>query len=311
MKLLIPDSIPLDVLHPEAQVVTYAADQPIPDEHLDADAFVIWGTAQSSVEQAASSMPQLRWVQTLAAGPDSVLAAGFGDQVVITGGMGLHDRPVTEHCLALCLAAARRLHLCFAAQQQHRWASELGGVQPVTTDGTFRTLRDAHVGVWGFGNIGQTLAPLLTALGARVTGIARSAGTRAGYPVTDDIDSLLPELDLLVMILPGSAASENALDERRLGLLPAHAWVVNVGRGVSIDEDALANAVRDGVIGGAALDVAKTEPLPADSVLWDVENIIITPHAAGGRPLDASALIQENLNAFIAGIPLKNIVREP
>lgn len=310
MKLLIPDSIPLNVVHPEAEVVTYAASEPLPEHDLDADAFVIWGTAHDTITQA-TSMPDLRWVQTLAAGPDSVLAAGFSDQVTITGGMGLHDRPVTEHCLALCLAAARRLNLCFAAQLEHRWASELGGVQPVTTEGTFRTLRDARVGIWGFGNIGQTLAPLLTALGAKVTGIARSAGTRSGYPVVDDIDALLPELDLLVMILPGSPENENALDERRLGLLPDHAWVVNVGRGVSIDEDALATAVGDKVIGGAALDVTKTEPLPADSPLWDVENIIITPHAAGGRPLDASDLIQENLNAFIAGIPLKNIVREP
>ena len=135
----------------------------------------------------------------------SVFAAGFGRDVVITSGRGLHDRPVAEHTLALVLAAARRLNLLVPAQVEHRWAAELGGVQPIEDHGSFRTLRGARVTIWGFGSIATTLAPLLQALGATVTGLARSAGTRSGFTVVADTDigTVLPGTDVLIAILPG------------------------------------------------------------------------------------------------------------
>jgi phosphoglycerate dehydrogenase-like enzyme len=311
MKLLLPDSIALDLTLPEGvDSVSYAVGRPIPDLHTDAEALVVWGNPADQLADAARRMKRLRWVQTLAAGPDAVLGAGFTPEVVLTAGTGLHDRTVAEHALALALAAARRLNLLVRAQIGHRWAGELGGLQPVHEPGSFRTLREARVAIWGFGGIAATLSPLLAALGAQVTGIARTAGERHGFPVvtTADLPGLLPATDLLIMILPATPETGHALDAEVLALLPAHAWLVNVGRGSTVDETALLAALRAGRLGGAALDVTGTEPLPADSGLWDEPSVIITPHAAGGRPLGAAERITANLTALLDGAPLRDVV---
>jgi phosphoglycerate dehydrogenase-like enzyme len=110
------------------------------------------------------------------------------------------------------------------------------------------------------------------------------------------------------MILPGSESTNNALNSERLALLPKHAWVINVGRGTAIDEEALADALDAGSIGGAALDVFVKEPLQEGSRLWKTPNTIISPPAAGGRPQGAEALIAENLRRQIAGQELKNTI---
>ncbi len=250
MKVLLPDSVELDVTLPGGVTgIVYAIGEPIPDRHLDADVLVVWGNPADQLADAARRLKRLRWVQTLAAGPDAVLQAGFDPEIAVTAGLGLHDRTVAEHTLALLLAAARRINLLVRAQIGRRWAGELGGLQPVREDHSFRTLRDAHVVIWGFGGIAATLAPLLTALGARVTGVARSAGERHGFPVVTDADlaQLLPTADVLVSILPATAATVRTLNGPVLDLLPAHAWVVNVGRGSTLDEDALLSAcVRGG-----------------------------------------------------------------
>jgi phosphoglycerate dehydrogenase-like enzyme len=311
VKLLLPDSVPLDPDLPEAvAAVRYAAAAPVPEEHLDAEALVVWGNAPGDLRAVAGRMPRLRWIQTLAAGPDAVLAAGFPDDVLITSGQGLHDRPVTEHALALVLALLRRLPAAVAAHAGHRWADELGGLQPLHPDGAVTTLLDARVLIWGFGSIGQTLAPLLQALGAHVQGAARSAGERAGFPVVaeDRLAAELPRTDVLVMVLPATPATERALDAERLAALPRHALVVNVGRGSTVDEAALVTALTEGRIAGAALDVTEVEPLPADSPLWEAPGLLLTPHAAGGRPVGGDELVGANLAALLAGRELRNVV---
>jgi phosphoglycerate dehydrogenase-like enzyme len=311
MKLLLPDSLPMAPAVPEeVETVRYDASAPVPDEHLDAEALVVWGSSTADLRAVAGRMPRLRWVQSLAAGPDSVLAAGFPDDVVITSGSGLHDRPVTEHALALVLALLRRLPAAARAQAEHRWADEIGGLQPLHPEGAVTTLLGARVLVWGFGAIGQTLAPLLDQLGAQVRGVARSAGERSGFPVIaeEDLNRELGQTDVLVMILPSTPATDRALDADRLAALPAHAYVVNVGRGSTVDEPALVAALSGGRIAGAALDVTNTEPLPADSPLWDAPNLLLTPHAAGGRPVGADELVSANLAALLAGGDLRNVV---
>ena len=311
MKLLLPDSLPLaPAVHEGVRTVRYDSSAPVPDEHLDADALVVWGSSGADLRAVAGRMPRLRWVQTLAAGPDSVLAAGFPDDVVITSGSGLHDRPVAEHALGLILALLRRLPAAIRAQEEHRWADELGGLQPLHPEGAVTTLLGARVLVWGLGSIGQTVAPFLAQLGAQVRGVARSAGERSGFAVVaeEDLREELGRTDVLLMILPSTAATTRALDAERLAALPAHAYVVNVGRGSTVDEPALVAALSDGRIAGAALDVTDTEPLPADSPLWDAPNMLLTPHAAGGRPVGSDELISANLAALLAGRDLRNLV---
>jgi phosphoglycerate dehydrogenase-like enzyme len=313
VKILVPDTIPLDPAELGAadaalEGVGYRVGEPVPEEHVDAEALVAWVNPPAQLADAAKRLTRLRWVQDLAAGPGATLQAGFPEHVLITSGRSLHDKTVAEHALALTLAAARHLHLAVRAQIGHRWAPELGGPQPHDNAQGFTTLRDATVVIWGYGGIGRTLAPLYAALGAHVVGVARTPRTDDPFPVVDDIDAVLPSADVLVNILPTAPSTDRALDARRLALLHPRAWVVNVGRGSTVDEDALVAALRAGEIAGAALDVTATEPLPADSPLWDLPNLIITPHAAGGRPLQAAALIVKNAQALLRGEPLTNLV---
>ena len=309
MKVLLPDSMILDPHLPGGvEAVVYAASSAIPDKHLDAEVLVTWAATEEWLAEHARKLTHLRLVQGLAAGPDSLLRAGFDSDVVLCTGVGLHSRMVAEHALALVLALVRELPKTTAAQQEHRWASELGGPRPLHPDGPVTTLLDANVLVWGFGSIAQTLAPHLTSLGAEVRGVAHQAGRRGGYEViaVDDVDAALPEPDILIQILPSNEETRGIVGAKRLALLGPDGYIVNVGRGVTIDNDALVDALQSGMIAGAALDVTETEPLPKDSLLWDAQNVIITPHSAGGRPLGADELIVKNVTALASGGNFEN-----
>jgi phosphoglycerate dehydrogenase-like enzyme len=309
--VLLPTGIDLDpTLPPGVDAVRYDPREPVPEEHVDAEVLVVWANPLALLQDAARRMHRLRWVQTFAAGPDAVLGAGFAPDVVLTSGRGLHDGPVAEHTLALVLAAARALPGLVRAQDEGRWARELSGNHPGRPTDAFRTLTDAHVLVWGFGSIATRLAPLLTALGAHVTGVATTAGERAGYPVVtaSQVHDVLGRTDVLIAILPATERTRHAIDADVLAGLPRHAWVVNVGRGSTLDEAALLDAIRADRLGGAALDVFETEPLPADHPLWSEPRVLISPHAAGGRPTDPGTLLTANLGHLLAGRPLVNVV---
>ncbi|MEV7972280.1 NAD(P)-dependent oxidoreductase [Cellulomonas sp. NPDC089187] len=312
--VLLPDTITLDPRLPDGvRTAQYDVHQPIPEQWRDAEVLVAWGNPTDRLAEAARNLHGLRWVQSLAAGPDAVLAAGFDPQVQVTSGRGLHDGPVAEHTLALVLALARRLPDAVRAGQRRQWSTDLGGLQPIPgSDGAgFTSLCGARVLIWGFGSIAARLAPALTLLGAQVAGIASTAGERAGYPVVTAAEAmdLLPRTDVLIDILPATAATRRIIDDGVLRRLPAHAVFVNVGRGSTVDEGALVHALQDGRLAGAALDVTAVEPLPADSPLWDLPNLLLTPHAAGGRPVGADTLLSDNIAAFHRGEPLRNQVR--
>lgn len=303
MKILLPDTIDLNPELPEGwEAVTFDAHAEIPAEHHDASAIVIWGSSKKNLA-SLESLRDLRLVQSLMAGVDHILKLDLGDDVRIASGSGLHSATVTEHTLALLLSLVRRLPEARIAQEQHEWSRELGGIQELHPEGRITTLLDARVLIWGFGEIGQHLAPVLKALGAEVTGAARSAGERSGFPVIAEEDVLgkLPETDVLICILPASESTEKVIGADVFAALPEHAIVVNVGRGTTLDQEALRSALEDGAIGAAALDVTDPEPLPADDPLWDAPRLLITPHGAGGRPVGASERIAENLRRLDAG----------
>ncbi|KAF2770238.1 D-isomer specific 2-hydroxyacid dehydrogenase [Teratosphaeria nubilosa] len=314
VKVLYPTSLKLDVdalqgfaatLHP------YDVTKPFTDDLADADVLIAWSNKPENLKDGASRLKNLKWIQSLAAGPNDVLNAGFdSSKISITTGSGLHDHTVAEHALGLLLNACRRFYEMRDYQLRSEWPQHLGGAQPDRPKGKFTSLRGANVLIWGYGNIGKTLTPHLVSLGANVRGVARSAGVRNGVEVLSEsqLAQALPETDALVMILPGSESTTNALNAERMKLLPNHAWVVNVGRGTTIDEEALFNALNSGEIGGAALDVFVQEPLPKESKLWKAPNVIISPHAAGGRPQEAEELIAYNLRRFCAEQSLKNVI---
>jgi phosphoglycerate dehydrogenase-like enzyme len=316
MKLLYPTSLALDTSRiegfPTLTLHSYDVKQPLPESLIDAEILVTWANSAQNLSDAAKRMHNLKWIQSLAAGPNDVLSAGFdASKIKICTGSGLHDRTVAEHTLGMLLNAARRFYEMRDYQNQGKWPAHLGGPQPDRPKGAFTTLRDANVTIWGYGNIAKMLAPYLIALGAKVKGIARTPGVREPGVVIyaeDKLPEILAETDALVMILPGSEATKNAMNAERMAMLPKHAWIVNVGRGTSIDEAALKDALEKGVIGGAALDVFETEPLPESSPLWGVKNMVLSPHAAGGRPQGSEELIVDNLRRFLAGQEVKNLI---
>src|SRR5699024_3094563 len=203
-----------------------------------------------------------------------------------------------------------RLDRTFAAQGDGEWRPSQDANLPFGSPAAFTTLTGAHVVIWGFGGIGTRLAGYLHMLGARVTGVAQSAGERDGHPVVtaDELPGVLPSADVLVNILPATPATAGIVDADVLAALPEHAWLVNVGRGATVDETDLVAALEAGSIAGAALDVFAIEPLPTTSALWQAPDVILPPHCAGGRPDHPEALIEEHLRRLLAGEDLLNPV---
>lgn len=313
MKILVPTVIPIEFTPPAGvQDVRYDVREPIPAEHQDAEAIVLWLNPDNRMATLPRELPHLKWIQGLMAGVDAVHATGFAPEVQVCAGVGLHDHPVAEHTVALVLAAARRLDLTTKAQGESRWAREITGNQIIKRTG-FTTLNGARVLVWGFGSIGQTLAPMLSTFGAHVTGVAQTGGERAGYPVITpaELSEELPHTDVLISILPGTDATAGIIDENVFQALPEHAWFINVGRGAVVNDADLIAALEAARIGGAALDVFIEEPLPSSHPLWGAPNMIITPHTAGGRPQNPGERIEQNLRRYLAGEELIGVSPSP
>lgn len=312
MKILVTTNGPFEFQPPAGvEVIGIDENEAIPAEHLDAEAAILQGWASAAVDQLAREASSLRWVQTLAAGPDGVLKAGFGPQVRITNGRGLHDKTVAETAVMLALTGLLRVPEMLQAQREHRWEhDEFGAWRTLHTRDRLGSVIDTNVLIWGFGSIGQHTATLFHALSARVRGVARTAGERGGFEVftEDDLPLLLPETDILIMILPSGPSTRHALNAERIALLPDRSWVINVGRGATVDQDALVEALHTGRLGGAALDVVDPEPYPPDGPLWDAPNTIVVPHMAGGVAHGSNGLFNANLARLCAGEPLLNTI---
>lgn len=311
--LLLSPKVPTDT-NPERElpgpVFRLEDNDRVPEEYRGAEGLALWEVNGNELEALLEQLPNLKWLQFLSAGTDLADRVGVPSHVDVYSGVGLHDTTVAEHTLALILAAARSLHHLQRAQERHEWSQEYGWALPDPHPERFTTLNNANVVIWGYGSIGSTLAPWLQALGANVTGIATRERVEDGVTVltNEALPELLPETDVLVMILPSTPSTQGALNASLISLLPKTAWVVNVGRGATVDEDALIAALQAGKIGGAALDVFAVEPLPADSPLWDLPNAILTPHAAGGRPRGTWDLLEENYRAVASGQKGRNLV---
>ena len=255
--------------------------------------------------------PRLRWIHSPAAGVGHMLFPELlARGVVITNSRGLHAEPAAEHVLAVVLALFRRLHTAVRRQAEHRWAQDEISAPPGP-----RRLRGALVGIVGLGAIGSAVARLVSAAGARVEAVRRRPERPAPpgvavYPAAE-LHARLPHWDVVVLCAPLTRETRRLIDARALALMKRDAVLVNVGRGRLVDEAALAAALAEGRLGGAALDVFEREPLAPDSPLWDLPNVLVTPHVSGFRAdywEAAVALFEENLRRDEAGEPLLNVV---
>jgi phosphoglycerate dehydrogenase-like enzyme len=283
---------------------------------------VLYTTGRVPAPQHA---PALRWVQGHFAGADRVLreAPELFRRVTLTTSSGVHMTVMAEYALMMMLAYDHRLPQLLRTQAAGEWPSNRGSLFSASE------LRGRTLGILGYGSIGREVARLARAFGMRLLAGKRNPAQHAdagwqpegkGDPRgelpeawfgLEQLEAMLPECDYLVVVLPLTAETRHVLNARTLALLKPSAFIVNVGRGGLIDEAALSAALSGGRLGGAALDVFEQEPLPPESPLWTLPNVILTPHISGWTTRYdelAMQLFADNLRRYLAGQPLYNVV---
>ncbi len=280
----------------------------------DAEILFRFNVPNAALTRAMDAAPNLRWVHTGSAGVEGFidLVRDHAPQAVLTNGSGTMALPIAEFVLAQIFAAAKELPFFWRAQQQHEWRSR--GAPPPRAE-----VSGSRLVILGLGSIGQDLARLAAGVGMEVWGMRRTplAPGETIPHVTRVMASdaawreMLPAADYVAVCLPLTPATRHLVGAAELARLRPTAWIINISRGAIIDEAALAAALAANQIGGAALDVTETEPLPPDSPLWDLPNAIITPHVSWRSPeLDRRSLdlFFDNLRRYRAGEPLRNVV---
>lgn len=251
---------------------------------------------------------QLRWIQAGTAGINHLLAAGIHNYpVTLTNARGAHGTPIAEQILAMMFAFANRLPLLIRAQ---------GELRPVAQQAIREKfeLAGQTLCVIGLGDIGGTLAQKAQLLGMRVIGVRRTATPFPGLAALYTNEQLLvalPQADHVALCLPLTKATTAILGKQELRAMKPSAYIYNVGRGASIEPNALLDALQQGWIAGAGLDVTDPEPLPADSPLWAMENVVLCQHTSGSSPYNADRITQiflDNLARYRRGEPLSNVI---
>jgi len=250
----------------------------------------------------------LRWVQLNSAGAEAYAAPGvLPEGAVLTNASGAYGLAISEHMLACLLYLMKHLDLYGADQAGHVWQDH----------GPVRSIWGSRTLVVGCGDIGGAFGCRMAALGSRVTGIRRTAAEKpewleAVYPA-EHLADCLGEADVVASCLPGTAATHHLFNRQAFAQMKPGAYFLNVGRGGTVDSLALAEALREGRLAGAAVDVTEPEPLPPDHPLWKAGNILITPHVSGGYHLPETlerivGIAADNLRRFVAGEALCNVV---
>jgi glyoxylate/hydroxypyruvate reductase len=254
----------------------------------------------------ASNCPRLRWVQGTSAGIGGFLERTglIGTQLTFTTAAGVHGVPLAEFTLLGLLYFAKRVPMLLRWQGEHHWERFTSGQLAGTT-----------AVLVGLGGVGRQIARTLDAVGVHVIGCGRpersySVQGVARYVGTDELDSVLPEADALILACPLTPSSQGLIGSEQLARLPAGAVLVNVSRGAVVDEVAMTGALASGHLGGAALDVFAAEPLPPSSPLWDMDNVIISPHSASTAARENELLVElftDNLQRWLDGRSLRNL----
>ena len=251
--------------------------------------------------------PKLGWMQVFNAGVDHPIYTEMMQRGArLTTSSGATAEPIAQTCITGILMLSRNFPRWLAAQPKHAW-------DPMRTPDFPRDLAELKVTVVGMGRIGNEIARLARVLGMPVTGVRRSGrqpGDHADRVVPpSELDAILPQTDWLVLACPLTDDTRGLITAERLARLPRGARIANIARGEIVDEPALIAALQSGHLAGAYLDVFAQEPLPAESPLWDLPNVIVTPHnsaAAAGNEDRVFAVFLDNLGRFLQGEPLVN-----
>ncbi len=272
------------------------------------EAEILYDFPRGHVRDLLSVAPKLRWVQGSMAGAGEVAekAGLLESDVVVTTASGIYSGPLAEFALMAMLGHAKRLDRLREERAAKLWRQ-----------GTSGTLEGKTLCVVGLGNIGRAVAVRARPFGMRVIGVKRAIrkddeawNFADELYETADLNAALGEADYVVLTLPGTPETRRLLDANALASVKPGAYFVNIGRGAVVDEAALVEALRSGWIAGAALDVFEEEPLPKESPLWALENVIISPHSTDVVPETINTLqtdlFCDNLRRYLAGEPLVN-----
>jgi D-2-hydroxyacid dehydrogenase (NADP+) len=278
------------------------------EEHIrDAEIFFGWSLRGEQVRAAK----KLRWIHSTAAAVHQLMSPELcSSDIIVTNARSVHGPVVAEHAIALMFALAKRVPNAVRYQQEHVWAQEqISYEHPHPSE-----LAGSTLGLVGYGAIGAEIARRAVSLGMSLL-IVRQHPERAGSAEQtfglDRLDDVVSQADFLVLAAPVTDKTHHLLNAARLARMKPTAYIINVARGALIDEATLIDALRNRQIGGAGLDVFDHEPLPAESPLWDLDNVLMTPHTAATSDKMWErhyALIQENLRRYLAGEPLLGLV---
>lgn len=295
---------------PDHQFVVTSDFDALARELPDAEVFITTNRPYlpDMVEVVNSNAKKLKWIQFTTSGIDKALrSGGFPKGVTVTNTAGMGAPMLSEHAFYLFLAVGRRIRETEAASRDHKWIRD--EISPSIIGMTFKTLC-----IVGMGATGQETAKRAKAFGMTVLGVSR------GYEPDDLVDEVFPRervkealarADFILLSMPSTAETKDFINDDTLSVMKQTAVIVNVARGALIDEDALIRACTEGRICGAGLDVTQVEPTPADSPLWDVPNIIVTPHIAGTGGDNTAQLFDimgDNLERYLAGKPLTRVL---
>ena len=293
---------------PQLEVVHLPNYDHVMEEIVDADIAIAWSLRGEQIKAAK----RLRWIHSTAAAVHHLMTPELlASDIVVTNARDVHGPVVAEHAIALAFALAKRLPQSVRYQQQKHWAQhDLWDEQPRP-----RELNGATMTIVGLGAIGAPLAQLAKSLGMRVIGVREhpERGSKVADAVYgfEELDAALSAADFIVLAVPVTPKTRHLMNAERLARLKPDAYLINVGRGVLIEETALLDALRAKSFGGAALDVTTEEPLPPESPLWEMENVLITPHIAGLTEKMWERHYQhytKNLRRFLEGQPLLWVV---
>jgi phosphoglycerate dehydrogenase-like enzyme len=273
--------------------------------------FGFWGQTLMEMYPSPDALrqqaPRMRWLQLTSAGVDRAARSGLLESgLLITNASGLHATPIPEYVLCVMLMFCKNAPAFIRAQERREWVRSMP-----------RELHGKTVGIVGAGAIGMGVARLAKAFGCRVIGTRRSVTSETSE---EHIDRLLPssalrdvlaESDFVVLAVPLTPETRHMIGEAELRAMKSGGVLVNIARGAVVDEEALTRALKEGRIAGAGLDVFEREPLPPESELWGLENVILSPHISGGTEIynqRATGIFCENLRRYLAGEPLMNLV---
>jgi phosphoglycerate dehydrogenase-like enzyme len=305
-----PDWFPkrLSQEFPQVKVVHLPDYKRVDEEIGDAEIVIAWSIRPEQIAAAE----RLRWIHSPAAAVHQLIFPELvNSEIILTNAREVHGPVVAEHVIALIFALAKKIPGSVRLQEKHVWGQQILWDELPRV----REVAGATVGLIGLGSIGRAVAKSAKALGMRVIAVREhpekgSEGVDAVFGPTQ-IDEVFRQADYLVLAAPVTASTRAIANAERLALMKSDACLINVGRGPLVDELALAAALRGKTIGGAALDVFPKEPLAADSPLWDVPNLLITPHTAALTDKlweRHFALFSENLRRYFAGQPLLAVV---